>query len=140
MAQHTSKWLWFALMALFWWGVWGFLVKIGADRMNPRALQILFVVGMIPPLLLALARAKFAIQSDRRGIAYGVLNGLLATLGMLAFYAAMARGQASLVAPLTALFPLFTVIGAVLLLKEKINRIQVVGIAMAVAAVVIFTR
>lgn len=127
-------------MALLGWGVWGFLVKLGADRMNPRALQILFVVGMIPPLLLALAKVKFIVQRDRQGIFYGILNGLLATLGMLAFYAAMARGQASLVAPLTALFPLFTVIGAVLLLKEKLNRIQITGIAMALVAVVIFAR
>jgi len=127
-------------MALVGWGVWGFLVKLGADRMNPRALQILFVVGMIPPLVLALAKVKFVVQKDRQGIFYGILNGLLATLGMLAFYAAMARGQASLVAPLTALFPLFTVIGAVLLLKEKLNRFQVVGIAMALVAVVIFAR
>jgi transporter family protein len=59
---------------------------------------------------------------------------------MLAFYAAMARGKASLVAPLTALFPLFTVVGAVLLLKEKLNRVQVLGLAMAVIAVVIFAR
>jgi len=137
---RTSNWLWFALMALVGWGVWGFLVKLGADRMNPRALQILFVVGMIPPLVLALAKVKFVVQKDRQGIFYGILNGLLATLGMLAFYAAMARGQASLVAPLTALFPLFTVIGAVLLLKEKLNRFQVVGIAMALVAVVIFAR
>jgi bacterial/archaeal transporter family protein len=122
------------------WGVWGFLVKLGADRMNPRALQILFVVGMVPPLLLALARVGFVIERDRAGIVYGILNGVLATFGMLAFYAAMARGKASVVAPLTAVFPLFTVIGAVLLLKEKLNRIQVLGIVMAVTAVVIFAR
>lgn len=136
----TSKWIWFALLSLFWWGVWGFLVKLGADRMNPRALQILFVVGMVPPLLLALARVGFVIERDRAGIVYGILNGVLATFGMLAFYAAMARGKASIVTPLTAVFPLFTVIGAVLLLKEKLNRIQVLGLVMAVTAVVIFAR
>lgn len=138
--MRTSKWFWFALTALFWWGVWGFLAKVGSDRMNPRALQILFVVGMLPPLLLALAKVRFAVQTDRAGIVYGILNGVLATFGMLAFYAAMARGKASLVAPLTALFPLFTVVGAVLLLKEKLNRVQVLGLAMAVIAVVIFAR
>jgi uncharacterized membrane protein len=138
--MHKSKWLWFALLSLFWWGVWGFLVKLGADRMNPRALQVLFVVGMVPPLLLALARVGFVIERDRAGIVYGILNGVLATFGMLAFYGAMARGKASVVAPLTAVFPLFTVIGAVLLLKEKLNRIQVLGIVMAVTAVVIFAR
>jgi len=138
--MRTSNWLWFALMALFWWGVWGFLAKLGADRMTPGALQILFVVGMVPPLLLALAKVGFVVQKDGRGVFYGILNGVLATFGMLAFYAAMSRGKASLVAPITAIFPLFTVIGAVLLLKEKLNKIQIAGIALAIVAVVIFSR
>ncbi len=137
---RTSKWLWFALLALFWWGLWGFLVKIGADRMTPGALQILFVVGMIPPLLLAMAKVSFKVDRDGKGVFYGILNGVLATFGMLAFYAAMARGKASIVAPITAIFPLFTVMGAVLLLKEKVNRIQVVGIVLAIVAVMIFSR
>jgi len=137
---QSSKWIWFAVLALVWWGLWGFLVKLGAEHMNPRALQILFVAGMIPPLFLALAKEKFVIQADKAGAIYGILNGVLATFGMLAFYAAMARGKASLVAPLTALFPLFTVVGAVLFLKEKLNKVQVIGIVVAVIAVMIFAR
>ena len=125
---------------MFWWGVWGFLVKIGADSMSPQALQILFVVGMIPPLLLALAKVRFVVQSDSKGVLYGILNGVLATFGMLAFYYAMAHGKASVVAPMTAIFPLFTVLGALLFLKERLNKVQVMGIIMAVIAVVIFSR
>lgn len=108
--------------------------------MNPRALQILFVLGMIPALFLALLRVHFVLQTDSRGIVYGILNGLLATGGMLAFYVAMARGKASVVAPMTAVFPLFTVAGAVFFLKERLNRIQIMGIAMAMVAVVVFAR
>jgi len=137
--MHTPKWLWFVLMAVFWWGVWGFLVKLGADRINPEALQILFVVGTLPLLLLVLAKEGFAIQKDGMGVFYGILDGVLATLGMLALYVAMARGKASIVTPLTAT-PLFTVIGAVLFLKERLNRIQCVGIAMAFVAILIFAR
>ena len=137
---RLTSWLWLALMSVVCWGVWGFMAKIGTDGMNARALQILFVAGMIPPLFVALLRARFVIEADRMGIFYGILNGVLATFGMLAFYVAMARGKASVVAPLASIFPLFTVAGAVLFLKEKLNKIQWVGIALAILAVISFAR
>lgn len=139
-ASGSTNWHWMAILAMFWWGVWGFLVKIGADSMTPQALQILFVVGMIPALLLALLRTRFVVQFDRKGILYGILNGVLATFGMLAFYYAMGHGKASVVAPMTAIFPLFTVIGAMIFLKERLNKVQMMGIVMALIAVTIFSR
>jgi transporter family protein len=134
------KWLWLALSCMLCWGVWGYLVKLGTADMNPQAMQVLFVLGMIPPVIAALLRTGFKVQTDRKGVSYGILNGILATVGMVAFYAAMGRGKASLVGPLTALFPLFTVAGAMLLLKEKLNRVQALGIVVALAAVAIFAR
>ena len=134
------KWLWLSLMSMLWWGVWGFLVKLGTTLMNPQAMQILFVAGMLPPVMLALWQTGFRVQRDGRGVMYGILNGLLASFGMLAFYAAMTNGKASIVGPVTALFPLFTVAGAVLFLKEKLNRIQMMGIVVALVALAIFSR
>lgn len=134
------RWFWLALSSLICWGVWGLLVKIGSGEMTPQALQILFVAGMIPPVLAAWQKTGFSIQKDRRGAVFGILNGVLATFGMLAFYAAMARGKASIVGPLTALFPFFTVAGAVLFLKEKLNWVQGCGICLALAAAWIFAR
>jgi len=134
------KWLWLSLMSMLWWGVWGFLVKLGTALMNPQAMQILFVCGMLPPVILALWQAGFRVQRDARGVLYGILNGLLASFGMLAFYAAMTYGKASIVGPVTALFPLFTVAGAVLFLKEKLNKVQAMGIVVALAALAIFSR
>jgi len=91
-------------------------------------------------LLAALARNRWRVDKDRLGIFYGVLNGVLATVGMLAFYAAMAKGKASVVGPLTALFPLFTVAGAVALLHERLNRVQVAGVVVALAAIAVFAQ
>ena len=41
---------------------------------------------------------------------------------------------------MTSLFPLFTVLGAVLVLKEKMNRVQVMGIVVGLVAVAILSR
>jgi EamA-like transporter family len=56
-------------------------------------------------------------------------------LGMLAYYAALARGQASIVGPFTALFPLLTLALAFAFLRERINRVQAAGMIFALAAV-----
>ena len=82
-----------------------------------------------------MVRSKLRVETDRRGIAYGVLNGILAGLGSLAYFAAMSQGQASIVGPVTSLFPLVTVVLALLLLKERINRLQGIGIILALVAI-----
>jgi transporter family protein len=133
------KWLWLALMSTFWWGLWAFLVKLGSGRLDPFQLQALFVAGMLPLMALMIVRRGPALTADRLGIAYGVLNGVLATLGMLAFYAAMERGKASIVAPVTALFPIVTIVGSTLFLRERLNVVQCVGVCLALAAMLLFS-
>ncbi|MDX2152153.1 MAG: EamA family transporter [Bryobacteraceae bacterium] len=131
------KWLSLALLSTLFWGVWAFLVKIGAGNLSPELMQLLFVVGMLPLVAAAAARQGFRVETDRRGVVYGVLNGVLATLGMVAFYVAMERGKASVVGPVTALFPLFTVLGAVLFLRERLNWVQAAGMVLALAAIAV---
>jgi transporter family protein len=138
MLTNPPKWLWLALMSTFWWGLWAFLVKLGTDRLDPFQMQALFVAGMMPLMVLVLARRDPAMKADRLGIVYGVLNGVLATLGMLAFYAAMERGRASIVGPVTALFPIVTVAGSMLMLHERLNAVQCVGVCLALAAILLF--
>jgi drug/metabolite transporter (DMT)-like permease len=101
-------------------------------------MQVLFVIGMTPVIVAAFARTRFAVDTDRRGVAYAISNGILATAGMVCFYVAMGRGKASVVGPITALFPLFTVGGAVILLGERLNPVQMLGIVFAIAALLVF--
>jgi transporter family protein len=125
-------------MSTFWWGLWAFLVKVASRDLNPFQMQALFVAGMLPLIALALFRTRLAIQTDRLGVTYGMLNGVLATLGMLAFYAAMERGRASIVGPVTALFPIVTIAGSMVVLNERLNAVQCAGIVFALAAIVLF--
>ena len=47
------KWLFYALLCLFWWGVWGFLAKLGADQMTAMQVQVLFTLGLLFFVVLA---------------------------------------------------------------------------------------
>ena len=132
-------WALYALLCIVWWGVWGFLSKLGSDQISPQQLQILFTIGIIPPSILAWAQLGFKVETDRRGAIYGIFNGIFTGLGMLAYYAALARGQASIVGPFTALFPLLTIALAFVFLRERINHIQAAGMILALAAIVLLS-
>ena len=58
---------------------------------------------------------------------------------MLAFYAAMQRGKASIIGPVTALFPLLTILLALVFLKERVNRVQAAGIVLAIYAIAVLS-
>lgn len=137
MSLAMPKWLRYALLCIFWWGVFGFLSKIGSATASPAQMQILFTVGMLPLAAAALVRGK--MDRDRLGGAYGVLIGILAGLGGIAYFAAMETGKASLVGPVTSLFPLLTVALAVGILKERMNRMQLAGILLGLMSIAVLS-
>jgi transporter family protein len=133
------KWLIYAIIALLWWGIFGFLGKVGSDRISPAQMQIFFTLGMIPVGLVCAFRIKFRIATDRLGVGCSLLMGIIAALGSLAFFAAMKIGKPSLIAPATSLYPALTVILAVVFLKEKLNKVQLCGLFLAMVAIVILS-
>jgi uncharacterized membrane protein len=130
------RWLLYSFATILLWGAWGAESKLIVDRTSPYTGQVLFTFGLIPPVLLVLcSRRRFAGTNRRRGLFWAVLTGLLGGLGNLAFYMALTDGKASVVVPLTSLFPLVTVLLAVTALKERLNAGQYCGLALALAAI-----
>jgi len=134
------KWLFYVVLALLWWGVFGFLGKVGSDRVSPSQMQFLYTLGQLPVVIVCAFRLKFRIASSKRGVLYSLLMGLLGALGSLAFFAAMKMGQASLIAPTTSLYPALTVLLAVLFLKERLNKVQLLGLVVAMVSITILSR
>jgi transporter family protein len=132
---QIPRWLLYAVLCILLWGLWGVFSKLASDRITPQQWQVLFTAGCLPAAALALWRLRGRVETDGRGAVYGVLNGVCSGLGGLAFYAALARGQASIVSTVTALFPLLTVILAMLILRERINRVQMGGVVLALVAI-----
>ena len=69
--------------------------------------------------------------SARLSIAAGAMD----SLANLAFLLAVRRGDLAIVSVITALYPAATVILARAILHERLHRMQVVGLAIAAAAV-----
>lgn len=138
-APQVPVWLWYALIGIFLWGLWGFLSKIGADAASPLQMQILFTLGMLPVAAAMLLQTRAKLDRNLGGITYGLLCGIATGVGTLGYYAALRDQDASVVTPVTGLFPVLTVVLAFVLLRERLNRVQMVGMLLALASVAILS-
>jgi bacterial/archaeal transporter family protein len=137
--SRFPAWVFYALVCTFWWGLWGFLSKIGSASATPLQLQILFTLGMLPVAIGMLVKMHWKLECNRRGASYGILSGVTTGLGVLAYYAALHEQDASVVTPVTGLFPLLTVFLAFVVLGERLNKIQMTGMILALAAIAILS-
>ena len=136
---HFPAWLWFAILGMFWWGLWGFLSKVGSVSAGPLQMQILFTLGMLPVAVGMLLQMRWKVDRNRGGIAYGILSGVVTGLGTLGYYAALREQDASVVTPVTGLFPVLTVGLAFVVLRERLNKVQMGGMLLALISIVILS-
>jgi len=80
------------------------------------------------------------LRSSLRGGFYALVSGVLLGLGGIALYGAYrASTNASVVTATTSLYPVVTVLFAVTFLREKLNKLQVLGIFFAAAAILLLS-
>ena len=119
------------------WGVWAVLSKLPGDAITAGQSQALSTLGLLPMLPL-LRRAQFR-GASRRGLLLALAGGIVTCLGNVAYYEALARGgKVATVVSLTALYPLVTIVLAVMILRERLNRVQTSGMTLSFVAIWLF--
>jgi len=135
----TLKWFWYSILCILCWGGWTILAKLGSEHIPAEAAQFLFAWGMLPVAVVLLASRRFRLEKNAKGIFYSVAGGVLAAIGGWALFAAYRTGgSTSVITVVTAMYPLFSVLLALLVLRERLTPRHVVGLAFAVGALVIF--
>jgi bacterial/archaeal transporter family protein len=132
------RWLAFSLLTILAWGAWGAVSKVASDALDANTNQVFFSFGLLPLILVVWRASRGSGRKDGRsvGIGWAFLTGILGGTGNLAFFHALRiGGEASIVAPVTALFPLVTVILAMILLHERIGTTQKLGLVLALVAI-----
>jgi uncharacterized membrane protein len=102
-------------------------------------MQILFTFGMLPIAIGMLVQMRGKVDRDRVGITYGLLCGIVTGVGTLGYFAALRQQNASVVTPLTGIFPVLTVVLAFIILRERLNKVQMGGMLLALTAIVILS-
>ena len=136
---HVAPWFWFAVITLVTWGIVGVLQKLSTNYISAESTLIWLVVAFIllEPLFYP---GKAGLHESAWNIVWALLSGVLNALGAWALFAALkSGGKASIVSPLTALYPLLVVLLAPCILHESITLLQAAGVLCALTAVVLLS-
>ncbi len=124
-----------AAMLLFW-GVWGIVVKLVTKDIGMQALiwGQLGAVGLFPVYFL-LFKEMLPLEFKVGTIALSVVAGMLGVLGTMTFYVLLRIAPATIVVPLSALYPVVTVVLAFFFLHEDLSLMRIAGVVCALAAI-----
>ena len=125
-------WILPAVVALVLWGVVGVLQKLGSNRLGANVLLLWVTAGYIVMLPVVLWRSgSWTVPAD--ALLLGVIAGCVNGLGTWLLFRALERGaKASVAVPLTALYPVVTVILAFIFLSERLSLREWLGVVLAV--------
>jgi len=128
------------LIPIVLWGLALFLQKLSTDCISARSSAVWFLAAFVPlavaivaydPILPGLTARTLALQSAAGfTLAFGNLTILLACAS---------GGKASVIAPLSGLYPIVSIPIAILWLGEAVTVRQAAGIVLALVAVVLLT-
>jgi len=134
----------FSFLAMLCWGIGPLFAKTGLVSLEPfsaltiRSISVavvLLVTGILTGKMTALS------QVDLRSASFMIGEGIFAAfLGQMAYFYALKIGEASVITPITASFPIVTLILAVTLLGENYSIQKLVGAALIVAGVIIVNK
>jgi len=127
---NEGGWLKPSLLSLFFWGLWGFLTKVGAEKTPWQTIMILFGVCTFFAGLLC-GPAKLHIDNY---LLASLGAGITGAVGFLYFFNALSKGPASIVIPLTSLYVAIASILAFIILSEPVTLKKVLGILFAISA------
>jgi len=134
-------WLVYSLLAVLGFGVWGLFSAAASKRLSPWQVQVFSTLGMVPVAVAAAFTKDFLVGKDlRRGSGWAFFTGAGTAVANVALFTALNTGaEASVIFPLTGMFPLITISIAWVFLHERVGRFQKAGIGIALAAILLFS-
>lgn len=131
-----EEWLVISLASMVLWGLWGFAGKVAVDG---QGWSSAFTMASISAILVTLGFFAYRRPPITEISWYAIAAGAIGTLGTIAYYLALEKGRASMVVPLTALYPGITILLSFVVLGEKVTFYQGIGILLAMASMVMMS-
>ena len=124
------------------WGLFGLFGKLAVERIDQQVIiwGSLVVCPLVFLIYMAASGQLVPVNWHASGITYGLLAGLAGCSGTILFYQLLAREPASLVVPMTSLYPAVTVVLSAVFLSEELGPARIAGIILALVAIFLLTR
>ena len=136
-----SRVLLLAGLTILLWGFWGFFGKLALEKnMAPTSVflaEVLTSAVCAVPVLLILWRKQEAASLYASWNIFGLASGAGLALGLFCYYFALEKSQASILVPLTAIYPAVSVLLSYALLHERPNVSQWVGIVFVIVGAIL---
>lgn len=129
--------LWLALLAALGFGLWYVLLDRAATASGPWALLTSRLSGASSLLVLAALRGGLATL--RASWRLALVSGVADVGGNALYVGARALMALGLAAALSGIYPLFTMLLALVILRERLPRLGLAGVALALVAIVLIS-
>lgn len=129
------NWLVWSLITLVLWGLLGIVTKITAAFLDWKEYFVTSFLGGLAITSIVYLYFRPEITLQKTGFQYALLAGVMGASAVVSFYLALRQGSAAIVIPLTALYPLITILLSLLVLHERITLIQGIGIVLALISI-----
>jgi uncharacterized membrane protein len=136
-------WFWLAVFCAGLVGFSDFLVKVVIGRVPMGDYYLIYALSGIPGMLLAFLldkKGRVLPNLSKSLWLFASVGGLLFVLGNIFFFMSFSKGPASLVAPVSSSYQAITVLLAIIFLKEKIRKVQALGVALAVLGIILIGK
>ena len=133
-----ASWFWFAIIVFLAWGILGIVQKLATNLISAESVFIWCVAGFM--VLQPILYSGSPLAYPHRALAWAIVNGVTNGLAVWMLMAAMrAGGKASIVLPITALYPLFFALLSPVLLHESVSPLQALGVACGTASIILLS-
>jgi len=130
-----------ALITMVGLGVHYFLAKLISPHISSPAIALLGAVVYFPVVLGYIYFTKTPIMPEQKVyILYAILIAIPMAIAVLTLYLAIARGPVSVVMPIYGLNAMVTALLGIIVLHEPVTVPKMVGLVLAVVAIVLLSR
>ena len=123
----------------FLWGTTPVLEKIGLGKTDPITGVTIRSIAVTLALLVYLAitgKVSALLRADGKTILIFSATGLIAgLLGMLTYFAALKKGATSQIVPIAAAYPLVTAVLSILILRENVSPLRIMGTVLIILGI-----
>lgn len=123
------------LAVIVLWGLWGFLGKLAVQKIGIQssfwnALALILIITFF----LLFSHQLTPIKENPSGILLAILAGICSGFASIIFYILLGQKPVGLLVATTALYPLITLILAIIFLKESLTLATGIGFILALIA------
>ncbi|MGQ0792591.1 MAG: EamA family transporter [Deltaproteobacteria bacterium] len=135
-----DRWFWMALIAIALWGLGSFFGKLASAKDIAYRVYLFEGIGTITVLATFMLWKRDEVLSNFSVNYFGLLMGLCWGVGTVLFIIALKPAKLSVLVPLTAVYPVVTVLLAFLFLGERLSPKEIAGVALAIVSAVLLAR